>query len=166
MARRRYRAARVGIPLPSEPVPQQKDGDREGELQVRLTAQSILTARLRDDRPADQRSTLPAAPTFWEGMGLNLSGATLIDFSMTNGHVTEAIFNKATFSGSAWLAEATFTENAWFNKATFESAWFTGATFHKTAQLGAAVVVDPAANHAWPDGWRLIAPNRMISVVV
>ncbi|MEU6741365.1 pentapeptide repeat-containing protein [Streptosporangium sandarakinum] len=243
-ARRRYQAARAGIPLPAEPAPQQDDRDREGELQVRLTAQRILTVHLRDDRPADQRSTLPAAPTFWERMGLDLTGATLIDFHLTSGHITEAIFNKATFIGftwfdrtvftevalfagatfaegvrftkatfnrNAWFAEATFngdaefagatftgniwcdeatfngdaqftgatfTEDAWFAEATFNrNAWFAGtaftgdawldgvtftgdarfdgATFTKGAELDGAVVVDPAAEHVWPDGWRL-----------
>ncbi|MGV9327211.1 pentapeptide repeat-containing protein [Streptosporangium sandarakinum] len=208
-ARRRYRAARAGISLPAEPAPQERAGDREGEVQVRLAAQRILAAHLRDEHPADQRSTLPAAPAFWEGMRLDLTGATLIDFDLTGGHVTEALFNKATFigftrfdaatftknaefrkatftenvrftratftknawfvmatftegagfirttfTGNAWFAGATFTESAGFDEATFTgNAWFAGATFTKAAGLGGAVVIDPAADHAWPDGW-------------
>ncbi|MEV4250933.1 hypothetical protein AB0J63_47040 [Streptosporangium canum] len=58
---------------------------------MRLTAQRILADHLRDDRPADQRPTLPAASAFWEGMGLNLTGATLIDFDLTGGHVTNGV---------------------------------------------------------------------------
>ncbi|MET9064379.1 pentapeptide repeat-containing protein [Streptosporangium sandarakinum] len=221
-ARRRYRAARAGVPLPAEPAPQQEGGDREGELQVRLAAQRILTAHLRDDRPADQRSTLPAPPAFWKGMRLDLTGATLIDFDLTGGHVTEALFNKATFTGNAsfsgatftgdarfdeatftgdarfdvatfaeyawftkviftgstWFDGTTFTRNALFSEATFTgnaqfdevvftgNAWFDGttftgdarfdeATFTKGTQLDRAVVIDPAADHAWPDGWRV-----------
>ncbi|MGV9324093.1 pentapeptide repeat-containing protein [Streptosporangium sandarakinum] len=142
-ARHRCQVARAGVPLPAEPAPRQEGGDREGELQVRLTAQRILTAHLRDDRPADQRSTLPAPPAFWEGMRLDLTGATLIDFDLTGGHVTEALFNKATFTGNASFSGATFTGDARFDEATFT----------KGAQLGGAVVNDPAADHAWPDGW-------------
>ncbi|WP_189246292.1 pentapeptide repeat-containing protein [Streptosporangium pseudovulgare] len=265
-ARRRYQAARAGAPLSADPAPQRESGDREGELQVRLTAQRILTAHLRDDRPAGQRSTLPAALSFWEGMSLDLTGATLIDFYLTGGHVTEAVFigatftgvttfayttftrdatfreatftgittfaeatfagnatfagatftegalfvevtfighttfRGATFAGNAWFIEATFTEGAsfleatftgetWFDEATFAGnatfaevtfvgdatfreatftrhatfrgatftrhATFAGATFTEGARLGGAVAVDPAADHAWPEGWRL-----------
>ncbi|MFF5213566.1 pentapeptide repeat-containing protein [Streptosporangium sp. NPDC000396] len=232
-ARRRYQAARTGLTLPAEPALRQESGDREGELQVRLTAQRILRLHLYDDRPADQRSIFPAAPAFWEGMSLDLTGATLIDFRLFCGHVTDAVFDKATFHGTArfdkatfqwraqfaeatfhrtalfneatfhrtaWFAEATFQEEAWFAEATFhgtarfdkatftktarfdeatfqwpprfdeatfqEEAWFdkatftktaqfTGATFHEAARFGGAAVVDPAADHVWPDGWRL-----------
>ncbi|GAB2452124.1 pentapeptide repeat-containing protein [Streptosporangium sandarakinum] len=181
-ARRRYQAARAGVALPAEPVPRQENGDREGELQVRLTAQRVLTAHLRDDRPADQRSTLPAAPAFWEGMRLDLTGAILIDFGLTSGHVATAIFSKATFTGTAWFSvmtftgdtrfnratftgdvsfnEATFTEVAWFDRVTFNGdtrfdggIWFRGATFTKDAWLNGATVINPAKRHSWPDGW-------------
>ncbi|WP_189246288.1 pentapeptide repeat-containing protein [Streptosporangium pseudovulgare] len=270
-ARRRHQAARAGVALPAEPAPRQEDGDREGELQVRLTAQRILAAHLRDDRPADRRSTLPAAPAFWEGMSLDLTGATLIDFDLTGGHATEAVFDKATFAGDVRFVGAifagdvrfngaTFTGDAWFNGATFTGdatcdkatfarhamfvgasfagramfvgatftgvawfdkvpfigvagfdkasfagdarflgatffgrasflgasfagramfaeatfaggggfakasfagdAWFAEATFIGRAQLDGAVVVDPAADHVWPDGWRLEATSE------
>ncbi|MEU7457525.1 pentapeptide repeat-containing protein [Streptosporangium roseum] len=129
-ARRRYQAARAGIALPTEPALQKESDGREGELQVRLTAQRILSLHLRDDRPAGQRSTLPAAPAFWEGMNLDLTGATLIDFDLAGGHVIEAVFRKATFIGDTWFVEATFTRVAGFDGATFtEVAGFDGATF-------------------------------------
>ncbi|MFD8562648.1 pentapeptide repeat-containing protein [Streptosporangium canum] len=133
-ARRRYQAARAGIVLPAEPTPQQESDDRKGELQVRLTAQRILVVHLRDDRPADQRSTLPAAPAFWEGMNLDLTGATLIDFDLTSGHVTTAIFDKATFAGDARFVEADFTGDADF---------------------GGARVANHAESYSWPDGWHV-----------
>ncbi|MER5424405.1 pentapeptide repeat-containing protein [Streptosporangium roseum] len=232
-ARRRYQAARSGITSPPEPAPRQESDDREGELQVRLTAQRILAAHLRDDRPADQRSALPAAPAFWEGMSLDLTGATLIGFDLTSGHATDvgfnravfcedAVFRGATFTGAARFYEATFRGIAWFDKATFteggdfervifcehagfdkatfaevarfgeatftreagfrtatfgniarfekaaftEDAWFIGATFAGRAWFDKVtfagntwfsrmVIVDPAASHVWPDGWRL-----------
>ncbi|WP_271221770.1 pentapeptide repeat-containing protein [Streptosporangium carneum] len=232
-ARRRHQAARAGILLLAEPASRQESGGQEGELQVRLTAQRILSVHLRDDRPADQPSTLPAAPAFWEGMSLDLTGATLIDFNLTNGRVTDAGFERAVFyedtvfrgtafTGAARFYEATFREIAWFDKATFaevadfvratfckhagfdkatfaetarfgevtfageagfrmatfrsvarfeaaaftEDAWFFGATFAERAWFDKVifagnvwsnrmVVVDPAAAHVWPDGWRL-----------
>ncbi|MEV4251300.1 hypothetical protein AB0J63_48935 [Streptosporangium canum] len=73
---------------------------------MRLTAQRILVDHLRDDRLADQHSTLPAAPAFWEGMHLDLTGATLIDFNLTDGHVADALFDGATFTEDARLGEA------------------------------------------------------------
>ncbi|GAB2468445.1 hypothetical protein GCM10027187_40800 [Streptosporangium sandarakinum] len=149
-ARRRYRAARAGVVLPADPAPQQEDGDREGELQVRLTAQRILTTHLRDDRPAGRRSTLPTPPIFWEGMSLDLTGATLIDFNLNSGHATETVFKEATFIGDAWFDEATFTEDATFTRATFTGdarfdeatfigdAWFRGVTFTRDAAFDRA----------------------------
>ncbi|MGV9779680.1 pentapeptide repeat-containing protein [Streptosporangium sp. NPDC003464] len=112
---------------------------------MRLTAQRILAAHLRDDRPADQRSTLPAAPAFWEGMSLDLTGATLIDLDLADSHVTDAVFDKTTFTGLTRFNAATFTEDARFD----------GATFTKRPGLSGAVVVDPGAAHVWPDGWGL-----------
>ncbi|WP_433252649.1 pentapeptide repeat-containing protein [Streptosporangium sp. CA-135522] len=166
-ARRRYQAARAGVTPPAEAAPRQQSDDREGELQVRLTAQRILSLHLRDDRPADQRSTLPAAPAFWEGMSLDLTGATLLDFDLVRGHVTEAVFDKTTFTGNAVFDDTTFTGDAQFGGATFHrdarfdkatftgDAGFNGTTFTGDAQLDGAVVDDPAADHVWPKGWRL-----------
>ncbi|MDP9869131.1 MULTISPECIES: pentapeptide repeat-containing protein [Streptosporangium] len=225
-ARRRHHALRTAArgrtTPPPAPAGTDTGQDTEGERQVRLTAQRILTDHLRDERPADQRSTLPAAPTFWERMRLDLTGATLIDFDLTDGHVTDARFTRATFTGGAWFERASFTGTAIFDRASFtRGAWFVGATFtryvrfvgatftrtavfdgatftgyagfdrasftgtagfdgasftedagfNKAAftgyanfheatfteppRLGGAVVVDPAAAHVWPDGWRL-----------
>ncbi|MGW0447164.1 pentapeptide repeat-containing protein [Streptosporangium sandarakinum] len=149
-ARRRYQAARAGVALPAEPVLRQRSGDQEGELQVRLTAQRILATHLRDDRPPGQCSTLPTPPAFWEGMRLDLTGATLIDFSLVRGHVTDAVLDKATFHGAARFDNAvfhgparfdkgTFHEDARFGEATFlGDAWFGRATFHGPALFGEA----------------------------
>ncbi|MGV9776789.1 pentapeptide repeat-containing protein [Streptosporangium sp. NPDC003464] len=154
VARRRYQAARAGIAPPAEPAPRQESDDREGELQVRLTAQRILTTHPHDDRPADQRSTLPAAPPSWEGMSLDLTGATLLDFDLVRSHVTDAVFDKATFHGPARFGEATFHEDARLGRATFtKGVWLDGPA--SAEAFDGVVVVDPAAAHAWPDGWRL-----------
>ncbi|WP_031172720.1 pentapeptide repeat-containing protein [Streptosporangium roseum] len=48
------------------------------------------------------------------------------------------------------------TPDAGFGGATFTGdVRFDGATFTKGARLDEVVVVNPAAAHVWPDGWRL-----------
>ncbi|MEV4091268.1 pentapeptide repeat-containing protein [Streptosporangium saharense] len=104
--------------------------DPHGELQVRLTAQRILEEHLRDDRTPDERTAEPADPRFWEGMRIDLTGATLIKLNFYRCHLVEATFDGATFAGNTAFAGATFTGSAWFTEATFtRDAWFTGATF-------------------------------------
>ncbi|MDP9868251.1 MULTISPECIES: pentapeptide repeat-containing protein [Streptosporangium] len=153
-ARRRHHALRAAARGRTTPPPGPTGAgtsqDAEGERQVRLTAQRILTDHLRDERPADQRSTLPAAPTFWERMRLDLTGATLIGFNLTGGHVTDAgfggvtfigsaLFGGATFTGGTLFGGATFTGDTWFGGATFTGdTWFSGATFTDDAGFGGA----------------------------
>ncbi|WP_143121265.1 pentapeptide repeat-containing protein [Streptosporangium canum] len=109
----------------------------------------------RDDRPANQRSTLPAAPTFWEGVRLDLTGAPLIDFDLTDGHVTDARFDGATFTGTARFDGATFTGNTWFGGATFaKGAWFEKVTFTEHAGFARAALPTGGRRH---DG---AAPRR------
>jgi hypothetical protein len=96
------------------------------ERQVRLTAQRILAEHLR---AKDRRSTRPN-PRFWPGISLDLTGATLIDFSFDEGVAADAWFGGATFAGTASLRETIF-DHAWFTGATFGShAWFGGACFY------------------------------------
>ncbi|MFD0889575.1 pentapeptide repeat-containing protein, partial [Streptosporangium algeriense] len=122
------RAAIAGVSTPAT------GRDPHEELQVRLTAQRILGEHLRDDRTPDERATEPARPQFWEGMRIDLTGATLTDLNFRNCHVTEADFSNVTFTGRATFFRATFIEVAWFVRATFTGgAEFTRATFTKNA---------------------------------
>jgi Pentapeptide repeats (9 copies) len=128
------------------------------EKQVRLTAQRILAEHLGDNRAKDKRSTDPLSPRFWPDVRLDLAGATLIDFNLNNGVMTDANFNRATFSGFAGFDGATFdglpsfdgttfsdgagfigttfSGNAWFDGATFcGDAWFAAATFSGSARF-------------------------------
>jgi hypothetical protein len=93
------------------------------ELQVRQTAQRLLADHLR-----------------WPGISLDLTGATLVDFSFPLVSVKWVLFAEATFQGSAWFdgatfhgnarfVEATFKGDAGFGEATFKAAGFRGATF-------------------------------------
>jgi hypothetical protein len=106
----------------SETTTDGNDDTRRQELQerqVRLTAQRILAEHLRDDRTPDQRSAGPPGPRFWLGISLDLTGATLIDFSFHRVVAADARFDGATFIGIARFYEAIFTGLAWFRGATF-----------------------------------------------
>lgn len=78
------------------------------ELQVRLTAQRILTAHLRAD-----------ADTFWPGIDLDLTEAQLHRLDLTNCQIRNAQFDAPQFSENAWFDGAQFSGNAWFSAAQF-----------------------------------------------
>ncbi|WP_214106788.1 pentapeptide repeat-containing protein [Acrocarpospora catenulata] len=108
--------------------------DSEGERQVRLTAQTILADHLRDVHTSDERVTEPADHRFWDGMILDFTGATLINFSLSDCRMAEARFHQATFIGHAGFDGATFSDHAGFLNATFSGdAGFDGAAFSGAA---------------------------------
>jgi hypothetical protein len=80
---------------------------RRQELQVRLTAQRILTAHLNPD----------AAEVYWADIDLNLTEAHLHQLDLTACHLRNAQFNGATFTGTARFGGATFTGNMQFGGA-------------------------------------------------
>ncbi|MEU4522951.1 pentapeptide repeat-containing protein [Amycolatopsis sp. NPDC024027] len=149
----------------STPTPS-RDGGREALLQereVRLTAQRILQLHLHPGPDPDQ----PQAD-FWHDLDLDLTGATLINFSLRGCAVATAIFVRATFVHNAWFDQATFTGHAEFRGATFTGdagfreatftglagfrwatftgdTWFGGATFTGSAWFGEATF----AGNAW-----------------
>ncbi|MES4907770.1 MULTISPECIES: pentapeptide repeat-containing protein [unclassified Streptomyces] len=113
------------------------DNQRRQELQVRLTAQRILTAHLAVSRHADQRETTAPDPRFWEGIRIDLSNATLSDSDFRNWHVAEATFDGATFTDYAFFGDATFNGKASFLGAVFTNyAFFGDATFTGDANFG------------------------------
>ncbi|MEV4381818.1 pentapeptide repeat-containing protein [Streptosporangium sp. NPDC049644] len=146
-ARRRHQAlratARGRVIAPTSSAPIIGDSavkDAEGERQVRLTAQRILAEHLRDDRAPEDRDTTPAEPRFWEGMRLELTGATLIDLDFHYCHVTEAWFDKATFTGNATFYGSTFTGDVKFNGSVFtKEAGFDRAVFIGEASFNRAI---------------------------
>ncbi|WP_133306057.1 pentapeptide repeat-containing protein [Microbispora triticiradicis] len=136
-ARRRYRAARLGALAVPDHAPRQET-DREGELQVRLTAQRVLAEHLRDDRPLSTWDESPPSPRYWEGMRLDLTGATLIDFELTRARFTGS-FDGVTFSGRAGFDFVTFSGDAGFDRVTFTGdADFARAIFSGEARFGGA----------------------------
>jgi uncharacterized protein YjbI with pentapeptide repeats len=114
--------------------------DRQQEREVRLTAQRLLHRHLQ---PGDD----PNRPfhTFWPHINLDLTGATLIDFTLTRSRVNEAIFRGATFVGIADFDEAAFTGAANFGASTFiGTAQFRKATFTGPANFGEATFTGDA----------------------
>ncbi|GDY28972.1 pentapeptide repeat-containing protein [Gandjariella thermophila] len=147
------------------------DGPAElQELEVRQTAQRLLVEHLRpgkDDRQPD--------PSYWEGMDLNLTGATLVKLVMTHARVRSATFHGATFHGPTTFRGTVFMRNADFRATRFvgladfrrvtfdeESATFKGAVFegevdfgtHTAAPLaGATTRTTGETRRKWPAEW-------------
>jgi len=145
-------------PPASEPVPEPGEGAREPvpgaevaaladngddwqqEKQVRLTAQRVLGEHLRRIPPDAQPSADPAVDLFWPGIRLDLTGATLIDFSCDGAELADAQFRGATFHSDARFGGAAFNGRAEFGAATFHgTARFEKATFHGDAEFGGTI---------------------------
>ncbi|MEU7835036.1 pentapeptide repeat-containing protein [Nonomuraea sp. NPDC049129] len=161
-----------------------KGRDPHEERQVRLTAQRILAAHLRDPAPAARRWWRPAtspSDAFWPGIRLDLTGATLVDLDLSSCRIGPALFNGAVFTDFTTFEGATFTDaaqfpgavfgfttfqgatftNAWFGGATFKgSAWFKGVTFTSDIQF----VQTTFMNGARFDGATFTAPAAIVAV--
>lgn len=86
----------------------------------------------------------PAALDYWPNVQLNLQGATLRNFRLTNIKVESATFDKATFIETADFSWSTFGD-ASFKKATFNgNAWFRNCNF---GQLNFGEVVVEGGSH-------------------
>jgi uncharacterized protein YjbI with pentapeptide repeats len=94
--------------------------EREQEMQVRLAAQRILAKHLRP---------LPSwvVETFWAGIEIDLTGATLLNFDFSYCTTREAAFDDARFYGTTSFARANLGQKASFTRAWFgEDARFVG----------------------------------------
>jgi hypothetical protein len=98
--------------------------DPAHELQVRQTVQRVLASHLRrpSNTSAEDAQRRPASPDdpFWAGISLDLTGATLVEFSLENASIVKATFSRATF-----------TEDAGFDNATFADAQFDRGDVHQ-----------------------------------
>jgi hypothetical protein len=132
-------ANRLGL-RPVPPGVAAHAGEARQERGVRLTVQRILTQHLNPGEDPKHPD-----PTFWAHIDLDLTGATLVEFSLLGCRVREAIFTGATFLSEAWFDYTTFTDVAMFEGATFTSdARFTGAVFDSTAWFGDATFAGEA----------------------
>jgi hypothetical protein len=123
--------------------------DPAQELQVRHTAQRLLANHLRCppriSHEDAQRIKASPEKTFWPGISLDLTGATLVDFDLRGISVIGASFTKATFSGAAWFNQATFSDAAALDGATFSgAARFNQATFSDVARFNQGTFFDVA----------------------
>ncbi|MFD9962541.1 pentapeptide repeat-containing protein [Amycolatopsis sp. NPDC059020] len=114
------RSARSAPPAPAW----SRDDDARQEREVRLTAQRLLTRHLRS---GDENH--PVA-TFWDGISLDLTGATLIDFDLQHCRVDDGRFAGTRFTGETTFDRAKFARDAGFAGASFTGhAWFAGTRF-------------------------------------
>jgi len=117
--------------------------NRRQEQQVRLTAQNILSRNLsvisQHRRRRWHRTPPPASA--WPGIRLDLTGALLLEFSLTNCQLDYANFTRARFTGETDFKDAQFTGEANFacaqftSVAFFEGAQFTSVAFFRGAQF-------------------------------
>ncbi|MCO1575131.1 pentapeptide repeat-containing protein [Crossiella sp. SN42] len=111
--------------------------ERAQELEVRLTAQRILTHHLNPGGNPDKSVT-----TFWSDITLDLTGATLINLELDDIAIHAATFTRARFSGDTQFDRAKFTGDALFDRAkfsggaSFEGAQFGGRALFEGAQIG------------------------------
>lgn len=125
--------------IPFDPA----DPAAAGELQVRLTAQRVLTEHLQPFRLADilgllgnpsdiaglidaERRDLELTsgtehtnPRFWPDMSVDLADACLVDFDFYRCRVAEAVFSRAVFHGDTRFIKARVTGPAQFDEAVF-----------------------------------------------
>ena len=130
---------RMPYQLPGDP-PADDAEEKVQEREVRLTAQRLLADHLRPGYDPDD-----PLPTFWANITLDLTGATLIDFSLAGCTVHAARFRSATFTGDVDFRWTTFTGYTDFVQVTFaERAFFGIAMFSGMASFEAASFADEA----------------------
>jgi hypothetical protein len=123
----------------ADPTQLAEHRERVQEREVRLAAQRLLTDHLR---PGTAETP---APTFWDNTDLDLTGATLVNFTLQGCVVHTANFKTATFTGGADFGSATFTGAADFWSATFIGiADFWLATFIGDATFASANFIGSA----------------------
>lgn len=109
---------------------------RRQELQVRLTAQRILAEHLRQE--LDESDETPTNEELWEGMSIDLTGAVLDGFNLSEGVVYDARFDNAKFYGVAALDAVHFQGVASFKNTVFhDQAWF---DYVKCAPRGGIII--------------------------
>ncbi|WP_158844983.1 pentapeptide repeat-containing protein [Saccharothrix deserti] len=93
----------------AEPLPERSQAE---EHQVRLAAQSILSTHLDASR----------IETYWGPLQVNLTGARLADFDLTNCVIGPIDLSFATLVGNTDARECTFTKSADFTRANFQQS--------------------------------------------
>lgn len=138
---------------------------RAQERQVRMTAQRILAAHLRQAEVQEDGKS-----SFWPNVDLDLTAAVLLAFDFTVCHVRaarfigtrflesakfngalfcgSARFDEAEFGGLAVFDDARFADDVRFNRAQFaDISRFKGACFDRAAKFNRACFADAAMFH-------------------
>ncbi|MEO3860983.1 pentapeptide repeat-containing protein [Acrocarpospora sp. B8E8] len=111
---------------------------RSEELQVRLTAQRVLAAHLRDEIYKGQRDEGAVPETFWPGIDIDLTGACLVDFFLGDCRVGVVTCHDARFVGET-ICRGLICDLAFFQGATFGGHTdFRGASFTYNARFSYA----------------------------
>ncbi len=117
-------------------VSEERRHDARQELQVRMTAQRLLSRHLQD--PDITRPPVP----YWKGMIIDLSGAHLIEADFSHCRVYQVDFSDTIFDGTTWFTDSMFEELIEFRRAQFvgevsfaagflDEAHFRQAHFHQ-----------------------------------
>jgi hypothetical protein len=150
--------------------PRRGGAEAAQELEVRLAAQSVLATHLRPGDDEDEPSD-----SFWSGMDVKLSGATLVNFRLARCSLRSVAFPGAVFVGAAVFRGLTVTGTSDFRDTRFtghadlrrvalgkDGGAFRGTAFEggvdfgttTTASLtGARTRTDAGVRRKWPDGW-------------
>jgi uncharacterized protein YjbI with pentapeptide repeats len=100
--------------------------DARQESEVRVTAQRILCDHLKAHSGAQQSGS------FWSSMDINLVGAELVDFDISECRIGGGNFTDAAFQGDFTCHEAMFDGKVLFDRAVFNNdASFSGADFRR-----------------------------------
>ena len=131
-------------------APKKLDAKSRRELEVRLTAQHILTRHLKTS-PTNTHPFMPnSSKSFWKNISINLTGAALLDLDLSDCHVSEASFHAAYFYGVTRFDRGTFSGEADFSQSKFKdetsfidahflgSATFEGSRFRRRAAFGSS----------------------------
>jgi hypothetical protein len=117
----------------AEPDPGE-DLELSKELQVRVTAQTILFHHLRHEINIGISGEWEENREYWPGMKLNLRGAVLVGFMFSHCHLLEADFRSVTFFGPTSLDRSTIDAPSAFAGACFKgNVNFGGTTFGQFA---------------------------------
>ncbi|MFE0028596.1 pentapeptide repeat-containing protein [Amycolatopsis sp. NPDC059021] len=145
-----------------------EDEENRQELQVRRTAERVLTLHLRPGKDGEN-------PAYWPDVDLDLVGATLTNFTFTHCRVRSAVFYGATFVGTTSFRGTSYVSKADFKNTVFDGlvdfrsvdfgaagGSFAGARFENEVDFGektearltgAATRTDHGLRRKWPRGW-------------
>ncbi|ASU80232.1 hypothetical protein CDG81_20350 [Actinopolyspora erythraea] len=126
--------------------------EQQQEEQVRRTAQRLIGTHIRPDPDAGGE---PTNPKFWPDISLDLTTATLQDWSMVDCRVHHARLDRARFHGPASFDRAEFTGEVRAREVVFrDEAWFADTEFRgfvrlDRAEFHAEADFDRAVFHEW-----------------